>query len=129
MPGSDAFERPKLFSRAAISSTRTQNFLLLTRPAVCAQGISKAAGAPVMNPTHYAWPTTVLLAQLQPGTGNLPSTYIAQAEGFLNQWVCQGRVRPSPRISGSRGFDCSQLTLPGGGRPAWHASQACTLQH
>ena len=45
-----------------------------------------------MNPTHYAWPATVLLAQLQPGEAALPSTYLTQAEGFLNQWVCQARV-------------------------------------
>ena len=61
------------------------------------QAQSKAAGAPVMNPTHYAWPTNMLLAQAQPGTRNLPSVFLVQAETFLNQWVCQGRVSPPRR--------------------------------
>ena len=78
------------------------------------QAVGKAAQAPVMNPTHYAWPTTMLLAQLDRGTSSKPSTYVSQAEGFLNQWVCQGRVRLAAGLLG-----CSILWQQQASSHAW----------
>ena len=57
------------------------------------QAAGKTQNTPLMDATHYGWATMTLLAQLSPGASNLPSAFLTQAQAYLGQWVCAGRVR------------------------------------
>ena len=64
---------------------------------VCLQAAGKTQNTPLMDATHYGWATMTLLAQLSPGASNLPSAFLTQAEAYLGQWICAGRVRHCSR--------------------------------
>ena len=62
------------------------------------QAAGNVQTTPLMDSTHYAWPTMTLLAQIDPGAASLPSAFLYESELNLNQWICSGRVGSGPSL-------------------------------